>query len=261
MVSFFKKLTDRLFARSGSRSTALYLVPHQDDELLSMGVDICRSMASGDAEVHVILFTDGSKSNMRRRICDGKNCPFHEGIHQYALEIPEFVQARDREFLASCQALGVPAANIHFLPRRAIDGALDQNEAENAIVNMLKAYSGNVTLCTIAPFGGAGQHQDHRILGQAAVNLYQKRVVSNLKLFIEPYCMASSREAFPDLKIHELTADETALASLKQAADAYSLWKPEEGRYAIGYHSVHQSFREYLQNPRGYLLTHSELPQ
>lgn len=252
MVSGFRPLLSRLFQNLFSRAPVLYLAPHQDDELLSMGVDICRQTHAADTEVHAALFTDGSRSNMRLRIGNGKTCPLHEGIHQYQLEIPEFVAARDREFTASCLALGVKQQNIHILPVRAIDGSLDPDTAEQSLRVLMKAYPKNTTVCTISPFGGEGQHRDHQALGQAALKLYREGVIRNLRLFVEPYCLDSSRKAYPNLPLAEVNADSAVRSALEKAADAYRLWAPDRGRYAVGYHSVTSAFDDFLAAPAAY---------
>lgn len=59
-------------SRCGGKPVILYFAPHQDDELLTLGVDACRAISSGEYDVHIILCTDGSKSNKRFEICNGK---------------------------------------------------------------------------------------------------------------------------------------------------------------------------------------------
>jgi LmbE family N-acetylglucosaminyl deacetylase len=253
MVSGFRPLLSRLFQNLFSRAPVLYLAPHQDDELLSMGVDICRQTHKANTEIHAALFTDGSRSNMRLRIGNGKACPLHEGIHQYQLEIPEFVAARDREFTASCLALGVKQEHIHILPVRATDGSLDPDTAEQSLRALLKICPKNTTVCTISPFGGEGQHADHRALGQAALKLYREGAIRKLRLFVEPYCLESSRKAYPNLPLAEVTADSTVRSALEKAADAYRLWAPDRGRYAVGYHSVTDAFDNFLSAPTVYI--------
>ena len=51
-------------------NTIIYFIPHQDDELLSMGVDICDSLKKRK-NVHIVLCTDGSGSSVRKRLNNG----------------------------------------------------------------------------------------------------------------------------------------------------------------------------------------------
>ncbi len=230
--------------------TILYFAPHQDDELLTLGTDICKMLQEGYS-VHVILCSDGSKSSIRQKLHDGKACRHHPGLHQYALSIPEFIAARDQEFTASCLALGVPAKNIHISPIRAEDGSLTVEQGEAILLDALSRLPSYVSVRTLSPLGGKQQHRDHTNLGQAALNLYRRGVFRDLQLFIEPYCLESCQEAYPLLELNHLHGD-GADAQLTEAVAAYSRWAPEEGRYAIGYHSVNAVFREFLKDPVGY---------
>lgn len=245
-----QKLRD-LFSRR-KLPVMLYLVPHQDDELLTLGVDACRIISAGTHEVHAALLCDGSKSQIRQALRNGKTCPHHPGTHQYSLEIPEFVAARDREFRASCEAIGYRPENIHILPNRAIDCGLGVEFAETAITELLSRYPKQTTVCTISPFGGDAQHRDHATLGQAALNLYRKGIIRELRFFVEPYCVDSCRNAYPNLSLNVIPANEEEKQRLEQSVGAYSLWAPDQGRYAIGFHSVTKAFREFIESPAAY---------
>ena len=212
-INFFPNFFQKL---QRQHQTVVYLAPHQDDELLSMGIDIIQSVAAGKVP-HVYLFTDGSKSTVRFRICNGQACPFHEGIHQHDLTIPKFVAARDREFTDSCLALGVKPENIHILPARSIDGALSIESAEQLILSILSSHPKNVTVCTISPMVGNCQHTDHRNLGLAALNLYRKGRIRNLRLFVEPYCLPSFLSSNPNLKLMHVYPSGDAHSILKTA--------------------------------------------
>lgn len=234
------------------KPVVIYFAPHQDDELLTMGIDACGQITEANADVHVVLCSDGSRSNMRFRINDGKSCPHHEGIHQYELDIPAFVAARDREFAASCDALGFCPENVHILPHRALDGEITVEYAQAQLKAFLSRFPRNVTVCTISPFGGEAQHKDHRNLGQAALNLYNDGTIRKLRLFIEPYCVDSSKKSYPDLQLTEIRADAQIKSRILKAIEAYSLWAPDEGRYAIGFHSVYRMFGDFTTQTTAY---------
>lgn len=229
----------------------LYFSPHQDDELLTLGIDGCRMLQKG-YEIHVILCSDGSKSGIRKKLADGKSCPHHPGIHEYDLDIPAFIAARDLEFRESCAGLGYETGHVHISAIRAVDGELSVQQGEAILRETLSRFPGDVSVRTISPFGGKKQHKDHTHLGQAAMNLYQKGLIKDLRLFIEPYCLESCREAYPQLKLTTIRADGAVTAALKKAIAAYSLWAPREGRYAIGYHSVTTVFKDFLAAPAAY---------
>lgn len=235
------------------RKTMLYFAPHQDDELLTMGIDICSSVLKHH-DVHVILCTDGSKSNVRKRLNNGQKCPKHEGIHHYDLSIEAFIQARDREFMDSCRALGLDAAHIHIPEKRSIDGSLTVQAAENTIQKYLSLFGEDVTVCTISPNNGPAQHRDHKALGRAANNLLNRGIIQDLKFFIEPYHFGQIVEnprlipIDPTIKKAPPQIEER----IKKAIGAYSYWNPDEQRYAVGYHSVTTEFDDFLKNMESY---------
>lgn len=230
------------------RKAILYFAPHQDDELLSMGVNISTSVLSGH-DVHVILCTDGSKSNSRLWLNNGETCPHHGGAHIYELSIAEFIQARDREFTDSCRALGVKPANIHIPENRGVDGSLSAEHAEKIIRHYLSVYGADAMVCTISPNNGPSQHRDHKALGKAAENLVNKGVINGVRFFVEPYHFAQICEN-PRLIPVEPTiqkASPQVKEKIKKAIAAYSYWNPAELRYAVGYHSVTTEFSDFLQ--------------
>ncbi len=230
------------------KKTMLYFAPHQDDELLTMGVDICRSVRKG-CEVHVILCTDGGKSNVRLWLNNGKDCPIHPEPHHFEVSLEDFIRCRDQEFWGSCRALGVPESNIHLPENRDRDGSLSQKNAEDMIRRYVSACSGEITVCTISPNNGPKQHADHKTLGRAAENLLNKGEIPELKLFVEPYHyqdIAANPRLIPILPTIQKAEEEEA-ARIRQAVASYSHWDPSQGRYAVGYHSVNTAFTDYLQ--------------
>lgn len=236
-----------------TNKTMLYFAPHQDDELLSMGIHICTSIQKG-CDVHVILCSDGAKSGVRNTLHDGKECKKHDGLHQYDLTIEEFIQARDQEFTDSCLALGVSADHIHIDKHRGEDGALAVAAIENLITEYIKKYGTDATVCTISPSNGPKQHRDHKALGQAVANLVNKNVIRKAFLFIEPYHYADIVEnpRLIPVEATKITADGSVSKKIQAAIDSYSYWNPDEHRYAVGYHSVTTEFDDFLSEKTCY---------
>ena len=236
-----------------SKKTFLFFAPHQDDELLTMGIAIASAVARRH-NVHVILCTDGSKSGVRNTLCNGKGCPKHEGIHSYTLSIPEFVAARDREFVESCRALGVEESHIHIPENREKDGFLSPEAAEDLILSYRSLYGNDATICTTSPTNGPAQHRDHKALGKAARQLLERGVLKEVWFFIEPYqypqMQANPGDIPADLSIQKASPREAE--ALKKAIAAYSYWNPAEGRYGIGSHSVSNEFQDFLMTMTSY---------
>lgn len=236
-----------------AKKTVLYFAPHQDDELLTMGLDICRSVAK-KWDVHVILCADGSKSYVRGLLNDGKSCSKHEGEHCYQLSVEEFIAARDREFVGSCMALGVPRENIHIPEKRAVDGSVTVEEAEAIMLHYLEKLGKDAYVCTINSGNGDNQHRDHKAVGKAAENLLNRGVIREVKSFVEPYLyhkiIANSWILPVDPYVEQATEAESE--KLKNAIGSYSLWDPQQQRYAVGYHSVTTEFNDFMKERKAY---------
>ncbi len=230
-------------------NTIIYFVPHQDDELLSMGVDICKSVSKGK-DVHVVLCTDGSSSSVKNVLNNGKQCNKHPGEHIYKLSIEEFIKARDNEFIDSCKALGIKYCNIHIPDERGKDGSLDLSVAVNIVKKYLMQIDKNAIVCTISQNNGPKQHRDHKTLGKACENLQNKGIIRKLKLFIEPYHFDQIRDNAWMIPVSPtvISSNSDALMKIKSAISSYSYWNPQEQRYAVGYHSVTNEFNDYINN-------------
>ena len=55
---------------------------------------------------------------------------------------------------------------------------------------------------------------------------------------------------FPEVTFTEFSADDVELEMLTAAAGAYRRWDPDQGFYAVGYHSVQHEFVTLLRDPR-----------
>lgn len=238
-------------------NTVLFFAPHQDDELLTLGAYAQHVIAEG-ADAHVVLCSDGAKSCVREVLADGQSCGKHDGVHAFELDEGAFSDARDREFLSSCQAIGFRPSRIHFAPKRAVDGCLSQEEALD-IIQWFLAISPHAEVCTISPLVGESQHRDHRHLGEAALELYRKGRIRSLNLFVEPYCLDAFRQENPGIELASETASSPESArKLADAISQYCLWEPENKRYAIGYHSVTGEFDEFMREPASFWHTAGE---
>ena len=237
------KIFDNTLENKKSK-TVLYLAPHQDDELLTMGIDIINSIESG-FDVHVILCVDGSKSIVKKILNNGETCTFHKDKHSYDLSSREFVFARDREFIESCVCLGVPLSNIHIYAKRPSDGELSIEKAENIVCQYLNLFNKNAKVCTIWHGNGDKQHIDHKNLGYAVYNLYKRHKLKEVRFFKEPYCKSK-------IKFNKIKAIKDIEIKIDNAICSYSKWEPQNGRYAIGYHSVRNEFDNFKKEKNIY---------
>lgn len=230
--------------------TVFYFCPHQDDELLSMGIDISYSVLQ-NKNVHIVLCTDGSKSSVRDKLNDGKNCTIHKELHNYNISEKEFIKARDVEFVLSCKMLGVSHENIHICNNRSVDGSLSIKQAQNIIKEYIFKYGNNdATVCTFSPYSKKVQHIDHYNLGKAVKNLIKDKFIHKVKFILEPYCVPKGLKKFflVPFKLKKKKASSEITEKILKAFKEYSYWNPSEGRYAIGYHSVMKDFNNYKEN-------------
>ncbi|CZR98308.1 GlcNAc-PI de-N-acetylase [Clostridioides difficile] len=227
----------------------LFFTPHQDDETLSMGSAIIEHVEKSDT--HVILCTDGSKSIIRKVLDDGGKCSYHiKDVHKYSLSESEFSKNRDEEFKDSCEAMGVKENNIHIEDNRAHDGELNKEKAREIILKYLKEYP-DAKVKTVTPFRASGIHEDHRALGEAALELYKEGKIKDLRFYVEPYDYNDFKKVNPNVEVWKvLPSQEEKLLS---AMNSYKKWNPESGHYAIGYHSVASHFDELAINKIQYV--------
>ncbi len=240
------------------KDIVLYFSPHQDDELLTMGVDISKTCLLENKDVHIILCTDGSKSPARQRLNSGDVCPKHNQIHKCNLSVEDFVKARDFEFVSSCKALGVHSENIHIYEKRAVDGELSVEYAQEIIKHFVSIYGKNAEICTITPFRFFQfQHEDHYNLGLAAKILAKKKEILKTNFFLESnrlgkFSKRIINNIIYDIKKEDIT--EEIEDKIKKAIDVYYYFNPAEKRYAIGSHCVPFLFEFYKKNMLTYCL-------
>ena len=219
-----------------ANKTVLYFVPHQDDELLTFGIDIATEIQNG-SDVHIIVCTDGSRSGVRLRLNDGSQCEKCGEKHLFPITIEEFIATRDAEFHGCCDALGVKKENRHLAEKRIVDGSITLENAMAVMKEHLARYGEDVTVCTMYPNPPEIQHRDHRTLGLAAQELKKEGVIGHLKLMEEPYVAIIAEHSPDDMPVIMKASDEIA-AKINNAIASYFLWGPANKRYAIGYHSV-----------------------
>ncbi len=233
----------KLFEQSTS-SVAVFFLPHQDDEMFMAGA-IVAAQAAGK-QVYVLLVTDGAFSSARSVIngSDDAGKPHYSPLDGYThnpqkegyapLTHLTFSQARNREYFASMQGLGLTTSSIWFanpdalngcaIPRYS-DGLLNSAESYQLIGTLYKKF-GDGLYATVAgekaPNGY--NHSDHRALRNALVRFPG---ISQKYFFLER-APAGTRVA---LSNSEWNAKYKALS-------VYYRWDPRNGFYGIGNHSV-----------------------
>ncbi len=223
---------------SACRSPLVYLVPHQDDEVLSMSASIRRTIArSGPGCVHVVLVTTGESSGARTTLARGFRAGGH-GITRVSLSRAQFGASRDKEFRASVARLGVPAANVHLglpdAPRIADDGSLDAAAARRVVDAAIDRFGRAASYATMSD---SDPQADHRRLGEALREAGTRRRVASATYFFPPYQLPAPRTLSPTTATSRADRD-----AITRAAREYGTYAPKSGRYGIGWLSVPGAF-------------------
>ncbi|NGZ78177.1 PIG-L family deacetylase [Saccharibacillus alkalitolerans] len=230
----------------------LFFIPHQDDEALTFGAGIRNHLNVGD-ECHVILYTDGSSSNVVRQLNGETKSNMHRKMLEpkaegYApLDRSDLVRCRNDEFLRSCRALGLPPEHVHVV-QRLQDGTTTVEDCEALIREYADRYDG-ARVKTFTDLGG--NHRDHANMGTAALNLYRQDKIADLRLYIEPYNLRQAKKARRGLEVLK-ERPESNRDSVVASLNEYKKWNPALEQFAIGYHSVRKEIDAAIANPVSY---------
>ncbi len=193
------------------------ILPHQDDEMFMIGKFL--SFVEQGHPAFVAMATDGAGSHIRTDL---------QKQGYINLDRQGFAHARNLEFLDSMQRLGISKDHILFMDPGGVDGStnpiyqdgtLTELQAKEIIQKLYEIIGDGIYLTV------AGGHSDHVVIEHALKKFSGIRQ----KLF---FPLGKS----PDTELFFLTDSEQK--QKQEALRAYSLWKPEENRFAIGGHSV-----------------------
>jgi len=141
---------------ASSGNVAVFYAPHQDDEILTMGHAITKSVQDG-FDVHVVLLTDGSSSSSIHKVNEEL-----EKNMLASLTREEFSFARNLEFVRSLSAMGVSRENIHM--EYFTDGKTTKDE----IINSMLQYITRFPEGEHHAFTYNNAHIDHKKIGRAS---------------------------------------------------------------------------------------------
>lgn len=232
-----------------TKGVVVYFVPHQYDEVLTLGGSIMNHALSGH-EVKVVLCTDGRGSIVKNTLNDGGTCTKNnagiEDRHNIVLDDSGFIAARDREFIASCKALGVLEKNIIIPKNRVVNRPTvsDMNAKVKEFENVIKDYiKPEWKIKAITPFGGANQQKEHTALGIAVYNICSQKGVKDLRYYINPYILKEYTGQGGSYYNESFELNSVGGNKIKSALTKYGIWNTKEFFYSIGYHSVYEYFK------------------
>lgn len=218
-------------------ANVIYYVPHQDDEIVSFGVSIIHQIMLGN-HVHLVFYTDGSASSTIHHFNGNKVCPWHRINHDHAFDEQRFVAARNREMAWSSRCLGVDPANMHW--RQHIkDGQFTVEQG----ISLIAEFEAKYPDAHHMSFTYKDPHPDHANMGTALETMYKQEKVSFARFYIKTLQLDA-------LDGVEEPCKEQYLPFLHAAQQAYKIYNPDAGMFAVGYHSVKETFDKQFIRPR-----------
>ena len=249
-----------------SQPTVVYLVPHADDELLSMGVDIVNHIRLR-YDVHLVLMSPGGHSRARFLINGFKDpddqpflykepvyCPLHKRYHDpeqehyqdLYLTVKDLGDARVREFKEAAKRLGIPEDHVHIHELENDRFEEQEQEIHEIIQELLKRYPD----AHFRTMSIRDHHPDHRMLGKV-LQEYEKnqKIPGDKTLYFISIYKSRFTNYQPSHEVYTMKlADPRDAEKIKHAAQAYGKWDPKNGWYQIGYHSVKSQFLQLMKN-------------
>lgn len=225
----------------GGSRTSVYLVAHQDDELLFLGSQIRRQILQG-VTVHVVLCTDGSGAPERTTV-----------IAEAIGRVPsreELTSHRDVEFLESCRRLGVPLANRHIHSSRGTR-ITDGKGTTTLFTTVIREWVRRYPQAQFFTHSWVDAHHDHRSLGKALDEMHLRGELSIAPRFgFNPkYFTATSTR--PAVTPPPLTEVLEPVGDSEQ--EAYRTFDLDRDRWAIGWNSVPDRFVPHRNDPTSFM--------
>lgn len=207
------------------RPPVIWYIPHPDDETIFMGGSI--SAQRGRRNILVVL-TQGGASGAIKIVNRKLKQP---------IDRAKFMEARVLELTAAARALGVHAADVltHDLP----DGGLEVAAVHQIVEQMARRFprASHRTMSYLDP------HSDHATAGEALRKAYESGVVKDC-LFHLPVGLVDDSLGSP-----VALNGNGEVAAKRAALEEYQLWRPGQGRYAIGAHSVAKLIKQQYDAP------------
>lgn len=242
-------------ATTPSSCRYVFLISHNDDELLTMGAGIRQHVnTQGGSKVCAVMMTTGVTSGVQDAL---KNPSYNPDGKGYTLTDARFTTARDRESWNALLHMGVPAANIYLngytTANTGVARIVDINNGSAAQDTAVSNWMG----ATINYFGArhyktmtdkSTDTGDHRAMGRALRARVNDSRVLSARFYSEPYRTSS-------VALTPVPYSATDKTQLQKANNSFRIWSPTTGFYKIGYRSVTALFNAHYSNPISYFHT------
>jgi hypothetical protein len=236
-------------------SPAIFYSPHQDDETISMGASIAEHVRKG-RPVYVVLFTNGAGSNAINILNGKEKCSSHNTFHHFNLSLQDLINARNDEFIAACKKLGVHRVYIAN-NGKGFDESIGLKNMVTKFKDLILYFQNHYSnishkvICGNSDYSCTGENCDtyiksdaHKAGDIAINNLYNSGLVKDARLY-KIYIFSSCYNKVKRTANWRKPISISDMLKKQLAFNEYKLYKPEIGRYSIGYH---HSVWEYFSN-------------
>ena len=233
---------------AAGKDQTFFIVPHPDDEILSMGVGVFNHVWRGSSEVHLVLMTQGETTGVYEVLRGERYCRIHKNYHKpseegYHMDDREDMkEARTNEFMYSALLLGVKPENIHI--NDFGDGDLTVEESESVIRDIMKEYP-NARIKSFSPFD---IHEDHQNTGKALQHLYEEGLVDDARFYVTSSEYKKNPKQYP-VKVYAESYNDNYFPYIAAGNASYSRWSPKTQNLGVGVHSVPSSFGMMVEKP------------
>jgi LmbE family N-acetylglucosaminyl deacetylase len=245
-----------------SKNVVIYVSPHADDEVLTFGIPILNDIRAGK-KVYLILMSSGNHSFARevlngaydkesdrsqlagKKVKDNLYKVFHNPYKEHYkdgwLTHKKFGEARIREFYLSAAAFGIPRSHVQVFD------LVNDFFVYRQVQDILEMYAKRFPDATFKTMSIKDVHPDHAMCGRVLDDLLKKHVIKHGVNYISITTDRIKKVKIPRSHIVYL-ANPKDKKTLLKAINAYNIWDPKHGYYAIGYHSVPIEFRMLMKH-------------
>lgn len=218
-----------------------YLIPHQDDEVLYIGIDINRDVRDGH-NVNAILFTDGSRTSAIKAINKKLS---EQGLSEITSE--DIVKARNKEITLALNHLEVESKKIEFLGY--INKGLLKTDVSNVLDKIVKNQN-NVVFKTLAVelLNHKDGSSDHLAITYATEDAEKKYNIPASYYIKSEWDSVITKKNYKAIHLNDSEKE-----IMIKALNAYTIWNPANGFYAVGQNSVPASFQNKISHPVYYI--------
>jgi len=207
---------------------AIFLSPHSDDLLLSMGVSAVEHLQAGRKCIFVLL-TQGSSQGTLDKIAAKAGIP----LTSEQISVARVKEMADEVTVYNSVGRGSMVINSY------VDGTLQVEQVKTVVRQLEAMYPG----ADYKSMTYLDSHTDHAASGKA---IQQMRVNNEIKTPPRYYVKDQDRTRVISTipTFGPLVADVTRQSIVNRASDAYKVWDISRGRFSVGYLSVTSSFNE-----------------